>query len=215
MFNQKDFSESKFQKGNVEKFLHGQLRLVNVFSKEQLVWARAPRKSVLWEWTPSGGQCARSAAHGFALAIKYFPTPNWSGVPLKANVVKVLAKKSFKVNTCWSFHSLMTRFVLLKSSLVRITIWKMTKYLNRCCPCVMCPDNPDHHYQPCNGRREIITKMKTIGQNSKKKIKIKLKLGAKATTSIIQRMKSMVWVIGKHKENRKLKIKIMFMEMKI
>ena len=200
----------------MEKFLHGQLRLVNVFSKEQLVWARAPRKSVLWEWIPSGGQCVLDQRHmDLHLRSNIFQQQMWSGVPLKANVVKVLAKKSFKVNTCWSFHSLMTRFVLLKSSLVRITIWKMTKYLNRCCPCVMCPDNPDHHYQPCNGRREIITKMKTIGQNSKKKIKIKLKLGAKATTSIIQRMKSMVWVIGKHKENRKLKIKIMFMEMKI
>ena len=201
----------------MEKFLHGQLRLVNVFSKEQLVWARAPRKSVLWEWIPSGGQCVQDQQLHMDLHLRsnIFQQQIWSGVPLKANVVKVLAKKSFKVNTCWSFHSLMTRFVLLKSSLVRITIWKMTKYLNSCCPCVMCPDNPYHHYQPCNGRREIITKMKTIGQNSKKKIKIKLKLGAKATTSIWQRMKSMVWVIGKHKENRKLKIKIMFMEMKI
>ena len=42
-------------------------------------------------------------AHGFALAIKYFPRANveWSA-PLKANVVKVLLKKSYKVNTCWS-----------------------------------------------------------------------------------------------------------------
>ena len=31
----------------------------------------------------------------------------------------------------------------------------------------MYPDNPDHHYQPFNGRRELITKMKTSGQNMK------------------------------------------------
>ena len=113
MFNQQDFSESKFQKGNVEKFLHGQLRLVNVFSKEQLVWARAPRKSVLWEWTPSIGQCARSAAHGFALAVKYFPTANVEWSALESKCGKSALEK---VNTCWSFHFFMKRFFLLKSS---------------------------------------------------------------------------------------------------
>ena len=105
------------------------------------------------------------------LRSNIFQQQIWSGVPLKANVVKVLAKKSFKVNTCWSFHSLMTRFVVLKSSHVRITIWKMTKYLHSCCPCVMYPDNPDHHYQPCNGRGELITNMKTSGQNSKRRLR--------------------------------------------
>ena len=156
----------------MEKFLHGQLRLVNVFSKEQLVWARAPRKKAVSESELQVVDNVQDQRHvDLHLRSNIFQQQMWSGVPLKANVVKVLAKKSFKVNTCWSFHSLMTRFVLLKSSLVRITIWKMTKYLNSCCPCVMCPDNPDHHFQPCNGRGELITKMKTSGQNSKKRFR--------------------------------------------
>ena len=57
--------------------------------------------------------------------------------------------------------------------------------------------------------------MKTSGQNIKKKIKIKLKLEAKATTNIRQRVTPMVWVVGKHNENRKLKIRIKFVQMKI
>ena len=105
------------------------------------------------------------------LRSNIFQQQIWSRVPLNANVEKVLLKKSFKVNTCWSFHFFMRRFFLLKSSLVRTTIWKMTKSLNSCCPCVMYPDNPDHRYQPFNGRHELITKLKTSGQNTKKRLR--------------------------------------------
>ena len=40
------------------------------------------------------------------LRSNIFLLQKWRGVPLKANVVKGLLKKSFKVNTCWSFHFL-------------------------------------------------------------------------------------------------------------